>query len=67
MMAHLPALLIVVPLLSAPICLLIGRGRFAHGVALVVSWVTFVMSALLLNEVRNGGAISYHLGGWAPP
>ena len=58
MMAHLPALLIVVPLLSAPICLLIGRGRFAHGVALVASWVTFGMSALLLNEVRNGGAIS---------
>ncbi len=67
MMQHLPALQIVVPLLSAPICLLIGRGRFAHGFALVVTWVTFAMSASLLYTVLDSGAISYHLGGWAPP
>ncbi|MBN4083085.1 monovalent cation/H+ antiporter subunit D family protein [bacterium AH-315-B06] len=67
MMQHLPALLIVVPLLAAPICVLLGRGRFAHGFTLAVTWVTFAMSALLLHTVLESGAISYHLGGWAPP
>lgn len=67
MMAHLPALQIVVPLLAAPICVLFGRGRFVYGFTLVVSWVTFAISVLLLNAVLEGGLISYRLGGWAPP
>ena len=67
MMAHLPALQVVVPLLSAPICVLIGRGRFAYGFTLVVSWITFAISVLLLDAVLEGGLISYRQGGWAPP
>jgi multicomponent Na+:H+ antiporter subunit D len=67
MMSHLPALQVVVPLLSAPICVLLGRGRFAYGFALLISWVTFAISVLLLREVAHGGVISYRLGGWAPP
>ncbi len=67
MMSHLPALQVVVPLLSAPICVLLGRGRFAYGFTLAISWVAFVISGLLLQAVVQGGAISYQLGGWAPP
>lgn len=67
MMAHLPALQIVVPLLAAPICLLLGRRRFAYGFTLVVTWIAFAISALLLYSVLENGPISYRLGGWAPP
>ena len=67
MMSHLPALQVVVPLLAAPFCFLFGHGRFAYWLTLVVSWVVFVISALLLQAVVDGGAISYRLGGWAPP
>jgi multicomponent Na+:H+ antiporter subunit D len=67
MMDQLPALQVVVPLLSAPICLLIGRGRFAYGFTLLATWVAFAISALLLYSVLENGPISYQLGGWAPP
>lgn len=65
--AHLPALQIVVPLLSAPLCVLLVRARLAYGLALVVCWAAFAISILLLEQVLDGGVISYRLGGWAPP
>lgn len=64
---HLPALQIVVPLLSAPLCVLLGKGRLAYGLAVIVCWVAFAISVLLLAQVLDGGVISYQLGGWAPP
>ncbi|MEX2614678.1 MAG: monovalent cation/H+ antiporter subunit D family protein [Alphaproteobacteria bacterium] len=67
MMPHLPALQIVLPLLAAPVCVLLGHGRFAYGFTLVISWLAFAISVLLLNSVLEGGSISYQLGGWAPP
>ncbi len=67
MMPHLPALQVVVPLLSAPLCMLIGRGRFAYGFTLIVTWAALAISAMLLYSVLEGGPISYQLGGWAPP
>ncbi len=65
--AHLPALQIVVPLVSAPICLLLRRGGLAWALATIVSWAALACAALLLLEVLSTGPISYHLGGWAPP
>ncbi len=65
--AHLPALQIVVPLLAAPLCLLLRRGALAWGLALVVSWATLAMSAMLLSQVLQDGVISYALGDWAAP
>jgi len=67
MMDQLPALQVVVPLLSALVCLLIGRGRFAYGFTLLVTWIAFAISVLLLYSVLENGPISYQLGGWAPP
>jgi multicomponent Na+:H+ antiporter subunit D len=64
---HLPALQIVVPLLSAPICLLVRRGDVAWAVATAVGLVSFAITAALLAAVLDGGPISYALGGWAPP
>ena len=65
--AHLPALQIVVPLLSAPLCMLLARRRLAYALSLVVCWTAFAISIMLLGQVLEGGVISYRLGGWAPP
>jgi multicomponent Na+:H+ antiporter subunit D len=65
--AHLPALQIVVPLVSAPLCLLLRRGGLAWALALIVSWAALACAVLLLQQVIATGPISYHLGGWAPP
>lgn len=65
--AHLPALQIVVPLVSAPLCMLLVKGRFAYALSFVVYWAAFAISILLLGQVLDGGVISYRLGGWAPP
>jgi multicomponent Na+:H+ antiporter subunit D len=65
--AHLPALQVVVPLISAPLCALLYRPRLAWGLALVVSALAFVTSVALLQQVLATGPISYALGGWAAP
>jgi len=64
---HLPALQIVVPLISAPLCLLLRRGALAWGLALLTSWAALAMSILLLSRVLREGPISYALGDWAAP
>ncbi len=64
---HLPALQIVIPLVAAPLCLLLRRGDLAWGLTLVVSWVALAIAIMLLNAVVTGGVISYELGDWAPP
>lgn len=65
--AHLPALQIVVPLLAAPLCLLLRRGALAWGLALLASWAALAMSILLLTQVLRDGTISYAMGDWAAP
>lgn len=65
--AHLPVLQIVVPLLAAPLCIFLRTPFLTWALTTVVSWVTFVISLMLLIEVTGSGAISYELGGWAAP
>lgn len=64
---NLPALQVVIPLLSAPLALMLGRGRLSHLLALVVSTIALVISYTLLQTVLVDGPISYEMGGWAPP
>lgn len=64
---QLPALQVVVPLFGALLAAFARRGTTAYVVALAVSWLMPVVSALLLLQALHGGPISYHLGGWAPP
>jgi len=65
--SNLPALQVVIPLLSAPIALMLGRGRLSHLLALVVSTIALVISYTLLQTVLIDGPISYEMGGWEPP
>ena len=64
---HLPALQVVIPLLSAPICVILRRGYPSWLLSLVVSWLSFAISVNLLAQVLANGPISYLLGGWAAP
>ncbi len=64
---HLLALQIALPLVSAPICILLYRPTLAWFWALIVTITSFAMSVGLLIQVQDVGIISYELGGWAAP
>ena len=64
---HLPALQVVVPLLAAPLIVLLRSGRAGWFITTAVSWISFVISILLFIQVQQTGVISYALGSWPPP
>jgi multicomponent Na+:H+ antiporter subunit D len=64
---HLPALQVVIPLICAPLCMLVRYRDWSWIVALFGSWASLVISWLLLQQVMDAGVISYHMGNWAPP
>jgi multicomponent Na+:H+ antiporter subunit D len=64
---HLPALQVVVPLLAAPLTVLLRRRDYAFGVALAASWLALAMALALWLRVADSGAISYAIGNWPPP
>lgn len=66
-MQHAPILPVIIPLLGAPLCLLIRHPRASAFFALLVASLSFLASCLLLQQVLQSGTISYELGGWAPP
>ena len=67
LIAQLPVLPIVIPIIAAPITLLLPKGRAPHLWASVFSWITFATCIWLFTEVSANGTISYFLGDWAPP
>nr|WP_221400901.1 monovalent cation/H+ antiporter subunit D family protein [Parvularcula dongshanensis] len=67
MVDHLPVLPVVVPLISAPACVLLPKGRLPWLFATLVSWATFALAATLLGVVMQEGVITYYLGGWSAP
>jgi multicomponent Na+:H+ antiporter subunit D len=66
-MDQLPALLIVIPLLAAPLVALLPGSRRPWLVATAVSWIVLAVAVRLLALVLAEGAISYTMGGWEPP
>lgn len=67
MSVHLPALQIVLPLIAAPVCLLLRRRMLAWAFATAVAWAALGIAALLLTKVLDAGTISYALGSWSAP
>ena len=66
--AHLPILLVLLPLLGAIIAALVRRGTTAWVIALMVDLVLpFLALALLLDVLAAGKPISYPIAGWEPP
>ncbi len=66
-MSQLPALQIVVPLLAAPLCVLLRHRLLVRWFATAAVAVSFCISLALLSAVEDGNVLSYHIGGWRPP
>lgn len=64
---HLPALQIVVPLMSAPICLLLKGTRACWALSFATAFACLVIAVLLLDQTIGGTVISYAVGGWPAP
>jgi multicomponent Na+:H+ antiporter subunit D len=65
--AHYIVLVVALPLLAAPCCVLLGRRSLARLLAIVVAGCCFGMACSLLSTVLATGPLSYALGGWEPP
>lgn len=66
---HLPALQVVLPLISAPLAVLLRHGGLAFAVVTAAAWAAFACAIGLWLQVGQveGGVISYHIGSWPPP
>ena len=64
---HLPALLVVIPLLGSAVVALLRTGWTAWLVTLVISWILPVLAVMLVFEILDKKLISYAIGGWPPP
>ena len=64
---HLSILLVVIPLLAAPVAALLPSGRLPWLLTQVVTLFCLWISLSLLADVSSGRLIHYELGGWAPP
>ncbi|MEZ5491165.1 MAG: monovalent cation/H+ antiporter subunit D family protein [Gammaproteobacteria bacterium] len=67
MAGNLPALQVIIPLLAAPLALMLRRGNLGWLWAQLVCLASLGVSIALLRAVLSGGPISYEMGGWAPP
>ncbi|WP_218023536.1 monovalent cation/H+ antiporter subunit D family protein [Salinimonas sediminis] len=66
-MELLTVLLVVIPLICAPITAMIADRRVAWALTLMMCLALAVISAMVLNDVTTGKVIHYELGGWKPP
>ncbi|MBU00331.1 MAG: cation:proton antiporter [Gemmatimonadetes bacterium] len=64
---HLPVLLVVVPLVAAPIAALLNHPRLSWAVAVAATLWTLYAGLELLSQTMASGVIHYELGGWAAP
>ena len=64
---NLSLLLVVTPLLAAPVTALLPSGRLPWLFTLAVTWVCLFLASWQLSLVMDGSIISYELGGWTPP
>jgi len=64
---NISLLLVVIPLIAAPVVAVLPRGRLPWAVALLVTSLCAVLAGMQLWMVLHDGMISYELGGWAPP
>jgi multicomponent Na+:H+ antiporter subunit D len=67
LLSNLLALQVVVPLVSAPLCLLLRNPRHAWACALIVSCLVLAMAVMLVQRVYAVGTIAYAIGAWATP
>ena len=64
---HLAVLPIILPLIAAPITLVLGRSILSWCFATLISAWACLVSWQLLVAALSDGALSYAVGGWPPP
>jgi multicomponent Na+:H+ antiporter subunit D len=64
---HLPVLQIILPLIAAPICVILRQSTLSWVLTTLVCISSLVISCFLFNQVLDEGVISYALGGWLSP
>ena len=65
--AHLPALQVVVPLLSVPLVMLLKPRGFAWAAATAASIVALAIAIAMTSAVLGGAEIRYLMGAWSAP
>jgi multicomponent Na+:H+ antiporter subunit D len=64
---QLPILLVVVPLIAAPLMVLVRHGASAWVLAVAVSWTALAVAGGLFVQIADGSLLSYWIGSWPPP
>ncbi|MBI3067411.1 MAG: monovalent cation/H+ antiporter subunit D family protein, partial [Betaproteobacteria bacterium] len=64
---HLPVLQVVLPLLAAPLMVVVRRGGFAWLLATAASVAALGIALALFARVADGAVLSYAMGSWPPP
>ncbi len=64
---HAIILVVVLPLLAAPLCILLGRGVLSWMAASLTVWTSFGLALHLLQRVLSEGTLRYAIGGWEAP
>ncbi len=64
---HLPALQVVVPLLSAPLIVLLRSNGLAWAAATATSLMAFAIAVAITLGVLDGQTFPYSMGGWPAP
>jgi len=65
--SHLPALQVVVPLVSAPLAVLVRQAGAGFLIVTAASWSAFAIAIALWLDTGDGETISYAIGNWPPP
>ena len=66
-MPHLPALQVIVPMLAAPLVLLLQSRDLAWAAATATSAFAFAIAIMLAIDVRGGEYFGYAMGSWPAP
>lgn len=60
-------LLVIVPLMAAPVCVLVRNATLAWSISFVVAWSVFGIAVKLVNDLSSNQVLYYRLGGWDAP
>lgn len=64
---HLPALQVVIPLLAAPLAVLLRRAGFAFAVVTAAAWCALGVALGLWAQANEVAFVSYAIGSWPAP
>lgn len=67
LLAHLPALQVLIPMLSAPLIVLLQPRGLAWAGATAVALVSLAVAVALSAAVMGGEVMDYEMGGWPAP